>query len=80
MRILEAIGSKLNVSKSNFCPLQTTRRECCLWWLRSFENAGNIDLRWSITQYEHFLEVIHKKTLTPIDLGSRVSDFHLDVL
>jgi len=22
-------------------PLQTTHREFCLWWLRSFENAGN---------------------------------------
>jgi len=47
MRVLEAAGLRLNVSKQNFClidgsPLQATRREFCLWWLRSFENAGNV--------------------------------------
>jgi len=47
MRVLEAAGLRLNVCKQNFCLidgslLQTTRREFCLWWLRSFENAGNV--------------------------------------
>jgi len=45
MRGLEAAGLRFNVSKQNFClidgsPLQTTRREFCPWWQRSFENAG----------------------------------------
>jgi len=45
MRVLEAIGlTEIKRIQVQFLfdgsPLQTTCREFCLWWLRSFENGG----------------------------------------
>jgi len=40
--------------------LQISRREFCLWWLRSFENAGNLIIFFSgqVLSYENIQQVI----------------------
>jgi len=43
-------------------PLQTTRREFCLWWSRSFENSGNgyFYALFPFVMVEHFLKLNDK--------------------
>jgi len=71
MRVLEAAGLRLNVSKQNFClidgsPLQTPGREFCLWWLRSFENAGKSVTRRSQVHVLLLLRVLYIFSITKI--------------